>query len=233
MAFPRINLASYWLYAAGGLVMPGSFFVPGGAANNGWTSYAPLSDLAAGDGQTWWLAGMLLIIFSSLLGALTFITTIVQLRAPGMTWFRLPFFVWTELITAFLLLLAFPALQAAAVLQGMEGFYTIQTQADFTAWLAWRSRRVCRAITSDRVAGSDRAFRRSFDKSGFSGVNIRSRSESSWRAPCSTQPAKGNRPARRSLEWPSEEKCFQRGSRATGPATTTRCCFDPRSLLVV
>jgi cytochrome c oxidase subunit 1 len=120
MAFPRLNMTSYWLYAAGGVVMLASFLVPGGAANNGWTSYAPLSDLAPGHGQTLWLIGMLLLIFSSLLGAINFIATIVQLRAPGMTWFRLPFFVWSQLITAFLLLLAFPALQAAAVLQGMD-----------------------------------------------------------------------------------------------------------------
>ena len=120
MAFPRLNMTSYWLYAAGGLVMLASFLVPGGAANNGWTLYAPLSDLAPGHGQTFWLIGMLLLIFSSLLGAINFIATIVQLRAPGMTWFRLPFFVWSQLITAFLLLLAFPALQAAAVLQGMD-----------------------------------------------------------------------------------------------------------------
>jgi cytochrome c oxidase subunit 1 len=120
MAFPRLNATSYWLYLAGGLVMLFSFFVPGGAANNGWTSYAPLSDFAAGHGQTLWLFGMLLLIFSSLLGAMNFIATIIQLRAPGMTWFRLPFFVWAQFITAFLLLLAFPALQAAAVLQGMD-----------------------------------------------------------------------------------------------------------------
>ena len=120
MAFPRLNLASYWFYLAGGVVMLISFFVPGGAANNGWTSYPPLSATAPGDGQTLWLAGMLLIIFSSLLGALNFITTTIQLRAPGMTWFRLPFFVWAQFITAFLLLLAFPALQAAAILQGMD-----------------------------------------------------------------------------------------------------------------
>jgi cytochrome c oxidase subunit 1 len=119
MAFPRLNLLSYWFYAAGGVTMLASFFVPGGAAMSGWTSYAPLADFAP-SGQTWWLFGMLLIIFSSLLGALNFITTIVQLRAPGMTWFRLPFFVWAQFITAFLLLLAFPALQAAAVLQGMD-----------------------------------------------------------------------------------------------------------------
>ena len=120
MAFPRLNLASYWFYLAGGLVMLGSFFVPGGAANNGWTSYPPLSDLAPGHGQTLWLAGMVLIITSSLLGALNFITTIVQLRAPGMTWFRLPFFVWAQFVTAFLLLLAFPPLEGAAILQAMD-----------------------------------------------------------------------------------------------------------------
>jgi cytochrome c oxidase subunit 1 len=120
MAFPRLNLASYWFYLVGGIVMLASFLVPGGAANNGWTSYAPLSDLALGHGQTMWLASMGLIIFSSLLGALNFITTIIQLRAPGLTWFRLPFFVWAQFITSFLLLLAFPALQAAAILQGMD-----------------------------------------------------------------------------------------------------------------
>jgi cytochrome c oxidase subunit 1 len=119
MAFPRLNLLSYWLYAAGGVVMLASFVTPGGAASSGWTSYAPLAVFAQ-DGQTWWLAGMLLVIMSSLLGALNFITTIIQLRAPGLTWFRLPFFVWAQFITAFLLLLAFPALQAAAVLQGMD-----------------------------------------------------------------------------------------------------------------
>ncbi len=120
MAFPRLNMTSYWLYLAGGLVMLASFLVPGGAANNGWTSYAPLSDLAPGHGQTLWLIGMVLLINSSLLGALNFIATIVQLRAPGMTWFRLPFFVWSQLVTAFLLLLAFPPLEGAAVLQLMD-----------------------------------------------------------------------------------------------------------------
>jgi cytochrome c oxidase subunit 1 len=119
MAFPRLNLASYGCYAAGGLVMLASFFLPGGAAMSGWTSYPPLADFAPA-GQTWWLVGMLLLILSSLLGAINFITTIIQLRAPGLTWFRLPFFVWAQFITAFLLLLAFPALQAAAVLQGMD-----------------------------------------------------------------------------------------------------------------
>jgi cytochrome c oxidase subunit I len=119
MAFPKLNMASYWVYLLGGLTMLASFFLPGGAAQSGWTSYPPLSDIAP-VGQTAWLIGMLFLIVSSLLGATNFITTIVQLRAPGMTWMRLPFFVWAQLVTSFLLLLAFPALQAAAILQFMD-----------------------------------------------------------------------------------------------------------------
>ena len=116
MAFPRLNMASYWTYLAGGLVMLVSFFVPRGAANSGWTSYPPLADFAT-MGQTLWLVGMFLLIISAMFGSVNTITTIVQLRAPGLTWFRLPFFVWAQLVTAFLLLLAFPPLQGAAMLQ--------------------------------------------------------------------------------------------------------------------
>jgi cytochrome c oxidase subunit I len=119
MAFPRINMMSYWVYFIGGVIMLYSFFVPGGAAQSGWTSYAPLSDIAS-VGQTYWLVGMLFLIFSSLMGSINFIVTIVQLRVKGLSFFRLPFFVWAQFVTAFLLLLAFPALQAAAVLQGMD-----------------------------------------------------------------------------------------------------------------
>jgi cytochrome c oxidase subunit I len=119
MAFPRLNALSYWLYLAGGIVMFAGFFLPGGAASSGWTSYPPLADIATA-GQTTWLAGMLLIIASSLLGAVNSITTILQLRAPGLTMMRLPFFVWTQLVTSFLLLLAFPPLQGAAILQLMD-----------------------------------------------------------------------------------------------------------------
>lgn len=119
MAFPKLNAASYWAYFAGGIVMLASFFVPAGAAQSGWTSYAPLADIAP-MGQTMWLVGMVFLITSSLLGSLNFIVTICQLRADGMTFFRFPFFVWAQLITAFLLLLAFPPLEAAAVLQLMD-----------------------------------------------------------------------------------------------------------------
>ena len=119
MAFPKLNAASYWSYFVGGVVMLVSFFVPGGAANSGWTSYAPLSVIAT-TGQTFWLVGMIFLITSSLLGSVNFIVTIVQLRAKGLDFFRLPFFVWAQFVTAFLLLLAFPPLEAAGVLQLMD-----------------------------------------------------------------------------------------------------------------
>ena len=119
MAFPKLNMASYWTFFPGGVIMFASFFVPGGAANSGWTSYAPLSVFAT-TGQTMWLIGMIFLITSSLLGSVNFIVTTVQLRAPGLSFMRLPFFVWAQLVTAFLLLLAFPPLEAAGVLQLMD-----------------------------------------------------------------------------------------------------------------
>jgi cytochrome c oxidase subunit I len=120
MAFPKLNMMSYWVYFVGGVTMLASFFVMGGSAQSGWTSYPPLSDISLGNGQTLWLFGMVCLITSSLLGSVNFIVTIVQLRAKGLTWFRLPFFVWAQLVTAFLLLLAFPPLEAAGVLQLMD-----------------------------------------------------------------------------------------------------------------
>ena len=119
MSFPKLNMMSYWVFLPGGLVMLASFFAPGGAASSGWTSYPPLS-VTATTGQTMWLLGMVLLITSSLLGSVNFIVTILQLRAKGLTMFRLPFFVWAQFITAFLLLLAFPPLEAAGVLQLMD-----------------------------------------------------------------------------------------------------------------
>jgi cytochrome c oxidase subunit 1 len=120
MAFPRVNMASYQAYFLGGLVMLVSFFIPGGAAQAGWTSYSPLATTIQSHGQAFWLVGMVLLITSSLLGAVNFIATIIQLRAPGMTWMRLPWFVWAQFVTAFILLLAFPPLEAAGVMQLMD-----------------------------------------------------------------------------------------------------------------
>jgi cytochrome c oxidase subunit 1 len=118
MAFPKINMVSYWCLFLGGVTMFGSFFLPGGAAQSGWTSYTPLAIIA--NGQTAWLIGMIFLITSSLLGAVNFITTAIQIRAKGLTFMRFPFFVWAQLVTAFLLLLAFPPLEAAAFMQLMD-----------------------------------------------------------------------------------------------------------------
>jgi cytochrome c oxidase subunit 1 len=126
MTFPRINMASYWCFFISCIFMVVSFFVPGGAAKSGWTSYPPLSGIADMghdpffNGQTLWITGMVFNITASLLGSVNFIATIIQLRAPGMTWMRLPFFVWAQFITAFLLLLAFPPLEAAGVMHLMD-----------------------------------------------------------------------------------------------------------------
>lgn len=127
MAFPKLNMISYWSYLAGGLVMCASFFMESGAAKSGWTNYSPLAGFADGQivnqwlaGQTQWLIGLVLLITSSLLGSVNFITTIINLRARGMTWMRLPFFVWAMLVTGFLLLLAFPPLEAAGIMQLMD-----------------------------------------------------------------------------------------------------------------
>jgi cytochrome c oxidase subunit 1 len=118
MAFPRLNMASYWMYLPGGLMMLSSFLLPGGAAQSGWTSYPPLS--IVNPGQTMWLVSMVVIITSSLVGSINFIVTTINMRAPGLSLFRMPIFVWAQLVTAVLLLLAFPPLEAASVLQLMD-----------------------------------------------------------------------------------------------------------------
>ncbi len=119
MAFPKINMFSFWSFFVGGIFMLASFFLPQGPASSGWTMYAPLSVIAT-TGETVWLLGMVFLITSSLLGSINFIATVIQLRTKGLTWMRLPFFVWGQFVTAFLLLLAFPPLEAAAVLQLMD-----------------------------------------------------------------------------------------------------------------
>lgn len=132
MCFPKINMASYWCFFVSCIIMLASFFVPGGAAKGGWTSYPPLAGITDMplegipghsvwlSGQTFWLIGMVFNITASLLGSVNFLATIIQLRAPGMTWMRMPFFVWSQFVTAFLLLLAFPPLEAAGLMQFMD-----------------------------------------------------------------------------------------------------------------
>src|ERR1017187_8647170 len=109
MAFPRLNMASYWTFVASGLVMLYSFFTGTGAAKAGGVAYPPLSAVEP-VGQTFWIVSLMILAVSSLMGSINFITTVLNLRAPGMTMFRMPLTVWAQFITAILLLLALPSL---------------------------------------------------------------------------------------------------------------------------
>jgi cytochrome c oxidase subunit 1 len=115
VAFPRLNMFSYWLFLFGGLIVLGSLLVPSGPADFGWTAYAPLNsaERTPGIGADLWIMGLALAGFGTILGAVNFITTIIGMRAPGMTMFRMPIFVWNTLFTSILILMAFPVLAAA------------------------------------------------------------------------------------------------------------------------
>jgi len=115
MAFPRLNMLSYWMFPPALAIVLAGFFVEGGAAAAGWTAYPPLS-ATLGPGQTCWCAGLILLGCSSILGAVNYVTTIVTLRAPGMTFHRLPLTIWALLTTAILVLLATPVLAATLIL---------------------------------------------------------------------------------------------------------------------
>ncbi|WP_373368093.1 aa3-type cytochrome oxidase subunit I [Kineococcus rubinsiae] len=115
VAFPRLNMFAYWLFLFGGLLVGAGFITPGGAASFGWFAYAPLSDVVhtPGLGGNLWVMGLAFSGFGTILGAVNFITTIICMRAPGMTMFRMPIFTWNTLITSVLILMAFPVLAAA------------------------------------------------------------------------------------------------------------------------
>ncbi len=114
VSFPRLNMFSYWLYLFGSLMACAGFLSPDGAASFGWFAYVPLSDAvhSPGVGGDLWLAGLYLLGLSSILGAVNFITTIITMRAPGMTMFRMSMFTWNILVTSILILVVFPVLAA-------------------------------------------------------------------------------------------------------------------------
>ena len=116
MAFPRLNALSYWLFLFGGIVLMGSFFAEGGAARSGWYGYPPLSIQATGHGQDYWILGLHILSAASLVGAINFIVTIHNMRTAGMTWMRLPLFVWTIEVYAWLLVAVLPTLSAGLTL---------------------------------------------------------------------------------------------------------------------
>ena len=115
MAFPTLNMLSYWFFVPAFVVMLMSFFAEGGAAAGGWTSYPPLSVINP-QGQDYWLISVVLVGTSSLMGAVNYLTTIINMRAPGMSFFRLPMTIWALFITATLVLIATPVLTAAGVM---------------------------------------------------------------------------------------------------------------------
>jgi cytochrome c oxidase subunit I len=120
MAFPRINMMSFWLAVPAGMLMVAGFFVEGGSAAAGWTSYAPLSARAdysgVSFGQILWCISLIVLGLSSIMGSFNYITTVINLRAPGMNWFRLPLSIWALFVTACLVLLAIPVLSGAVIM---------------------------------------------------------------------------------------------------------------------
>jgi cytochrome c oxidase subunit 1 len=125
VAFPLLNALSYWLYLPAGLIFLASLFVPDGPAAAGWTSYPTLSDWkemapGAGLGQTLWINGLFLVGFSSIVGGLNFVVTICKMRAPGMTWSRLPLVTWAQFVTAIFQVLATPVLASALMMLLMD-----------------------------------------------------------------------------------------------------------------
>ena len=120
MAFPKLNMLSFWVGAVAGSIMLSSFFVPGGPAAAGWTSYAPLSAVPVYTGVDWgqnlWCISLIVLGISSLMGSINYITTIVNMRTKGMYFFRMPLVIWSLFITAILLLLALPVLTTALAL---------------------------------------------------------------------------------------------------------------------
>jgi cytochrome c oxidase subunit 1 len=122
VAFPRLNAIAFWFYFFGSFVAVAGFFTPQGAASFGWFAYAPLSNttFSPGLGGDLWVFGLALGGFGTIMGGVNFITTILTMRAPGMTMFRMPIFTWNTLVTSILIIMCFPPLAAALFALGAD-----------------------------------------------------------------------------------------------------------------
>ncbi|WP_375546692.1 aa3-type cytochrome oxidase subunit I [Streptomyces gossypii] len=141
VAFPRLNMLSYWLYLFGSLIVVGALLTPDGAASFGWFAYAPLNSesFSPGVGPDMWIMGLAFSGFGTILTTVNFLTTIICMRAPGMTMFRMPIFVWNVLLTGVLVLLAFPVLAAALLmLESDRQFGSHVFQASNGGALLWQ-----------------------------------------------------------------------------------------------
>jgi cytochrome c oxidase subunit I len=130
MAFPRLNAFSYWMFLLGGIVLYGAWFASGGAPRAGWWSYPPLSEsqFSPGHGQDYWILGLHILTISSLTGAINFLVTITNMRARGMTWMRMPLFIWAIVTYSVLLIVVLPAFAAGLTMllldrQGLTHFF--------------------------------------------------------------------------------------------------------------
>ncbi|HQR78781.1 MAG TPA: cytochrome c oxidase subunit I [Actinomycetota bacterium] len=141
VAFPRLNMFSFWLFFFGGLLASLSFLVPSGAADFGWFAYAPLSSqtFTPSSGADMWYLGLAMGGLGTILGSVNFITTIYTMRAPGMTMFRMPLFTWNVLVTSVIVLMVFPVL-AAALLVGFidREFGTVVFAAENGGAILWQ-----------------------------------------------------------------------------------------------
>ena len=140
MAFPKLNALSYWTFLFGGVFMYSSFLL-GGAPNNGWFSYAPLTEAlySPTHGMDFWAMGILLLGFATTIGSINFIVTIIQLRAPGMNLLKMPLFVWTSFVTSFLAVFSLPSLTTAVLLLLMDRqlgahFYNVAEGGNALLW---------------------------------------------------------------------------------------------------
>ena len=140
VAMPRLNAFSYWLFLSAGIILNLGWFF-GEAPNQGWYAYAPLTDLAWNPSRAvdFWIVGLTISGISSMLGAFNFIVTILNMRAPGMTLMRMPIFTWTTLITAILLIMAFPAITVAIIFLMLDrwvgtNFFVVAAGGDPLLW---------------------------------------------------------------------------------------------------
>jgi cytochrome c oxidase subunit 1 len=141
VAFPRMNMLAYWLYLFGALLVCSGLLTPGGSAAFGWTAYAPLNDAirSPGVGVDMWIIGLALSGLGTILGSVNFITTIVCMRAPGMTMFRMPIFTWNIMVTSILALMAFPVLAAALIVLEIDRqFGTVVFSSDVGGAILWQ-----------------------------------------------------------------------------------------------
>ncbi len=141
VAFPRLNAVAYWLFAFGGTLTILGFITPGGAADFGWFAYSPLTSetYSPGAGADMWLVGLVISGLGTILGAVNMITTILTLRAPGMTMFRMPIFTWNIMVTSLLVLMVFPILAAALLVLEADRHLGAQVYASATGGaLLWQ-----------------------------------------------------------------------------------------------